>query len=241
MLRIAVCDDEEHFRRTIENYVSNYLQKQEISFQIEEFASGTEFLKLAEQMCQYQIVFLDINMGETDGITLAEKIRDYSDKVIIVFVTAYIDYSLAGYKVNAIRYLLKGSQTLEDDFEECMEAVLEKVNYIEPIKNIQFREEEKEVNLNHIIYIESRLHILEFHMTYSDAGIRTLYGVLNIWEEQLKSYHFLRIHQSYLVNLNYIKRIEKGYVVLKDETSLPVPRVRHKEVEKAFAAYKGGA
>lgn len=241
MLKIAVCDDEGQFRKRVEEYVGDYLQKQDISFQIDEFVSGAEFLELAEQMCQYQVVFLDISMGETDGITTAEKLREYSDKVIIVFVTAYIDYSLAGYKVNAIRYLLKSSQNLEADFEECMDAVLEKVNYKEPFKRFQFREGEKEINLDSVIYIESRLHLLEFYMADSERKVWTMYGILNTWEEELKPYRFLRIHQSYLVNLRYVKRIEKGYVALKNGTTLPVPRARQKEVEKEVAAYKGEA
>lgn len=237
MLKIAVCDDERQFRKIIKEYVGNYLQKHEILFQIDEFASGTEFLELEEQMCRYQVVFLDINMGEIDGITTAEKLREYSDTVIIVFVTAYIDYSLVGYKVNAIRYLLKSSQNLEDDFEECMDAVLEKVNYTESLKKIQFREGEKEINLNSILYIESRLHLLEFHMADGGMEIESMYGTLNAWEEKLKPCRFLRTHQSYLVNLRYVKRIEKGYVVLKDKTSLPIPRARQKEVQKAIDEY----
>lgn len=239
MLRIAICDDEEQFRKIIQKNVEEYLKKQKITFQIDKIGSGAELVELEEKMSRYDMVFLDISMGEIDGITAAQKLREYSSKAIIVFITAYMDYSLEGYKVNALRYLLKSSRNLEADIEECMETALNEINYITPKKVFKFREEEKEIKLDNVVYIESKLHVLEFHMEKNSDKLYTMYGILNMLEDELKEYRFVRIHQSYLVNLKHVKGMNKGTIILKDGITLTVPRVRCKEVEKAVAAYKG--
>ena len=156
MLKIAVCDDEEQFRKIVGKYIEVFLTKQFIDFHIDYFQSGVEFAGLEEEMSQYDVAFLDISMDKLDGIEVAKRLRKYSDKVIIVFITAFLDYSLEGYKVNAIRYLLKSSPNLKLDFDECMETVLDKINYTTPKKNFRFRE----VELNNIVYIEST-HIIK--------------------------------------------------------------------------------
>lgn len=66
-----------------------------------------------------------------------------------------------------------------------------------------------------------------------------MYGNMNKLEAELQAQCFMRIHQSYIVNLRYVKEMQKGNLTLKDGTTLIVPRVRYKEVEKAIAAYKG--
>lgn len=112
MLKIAICDDEKVFRDNINKYVAAYLNEKEISYEIDTFSSGKEIIDLGIEIKQYNIIFLDINMDDVDGIVTAQKIREYSSEIYIVFVTAYINYSLEGYKVDAIRYLLKNNTNL---------------------------------------------------------------------------------------------------------------------------------
>ena len=101
MLKIAICDDEKVFRDNINKYVAAYLNEKEISYEIDTFSSGKEIIDLGIEIKQYNIIFLDINMDDVDGIVTAQKIREYSSEIYIVFVTAYINYSLEGYKVDA--------------------------------------------------------------------------------------------------------------------------------------------
>lgn len=98
MLKIAICDDEKVFRDNINKYVAAYLNEKEISYEIDTFSSGKEIIDLGIEIKQYNIIFLDINMDDVDGIVTAQKIREYSSEIYIVFVTAYINYSLEGYR-----------------------------------------------------------------------------------------------------------------------------------------------
>ena len=72
MFYIAICDDERNFRKSLKEYVSNYLKVKGISYQIDMFCSGEEFLLLGIEMTKYTVVFLDINMDKADGITVAK-------------------------------------------------------------------------------------------------------------------------------------------------------------------------
>ena len=91
-------------------------------------------------------------MDDVDGIVTAQKIREYSSEIYIVFVTAYINYSLEGYKVDAIRYLLKNNTNLEASISECMDAILHKMNLVVKKKKFKFNEGEKEINIDNILY-----------------------------------------------------------------------------------------
>lgn len=241
MFNIAICDDESCFRQSFQEFVSGYFRNNGIPCQIDTFCSGEEFLSLGIAMINYTVVFLDINMNETDGITVAKKIRSISKEVFIVFVTAYFDYTLEGYKVDAIRYLIKDSNqnNFQNTVNECMDSIIEKMNYVVIKKKFGFKEGEKEISLERIIYIESNLHRLFFHVMEDELKTYTLYETLDEAEKKLMGNNFIRIHQSYLVNLKYIKSILRYKAIMYDGTELIIPKIRYMQVREAFIAYQG--
>lgn len=241
MFNIAICDDESYFRHSFQKFVSDYLKNNGIPCQIDTFCSGEEFLSLGIAMINYTIVFLDINMKETDGITVAKKIRNISKEVFIVFVTAYFDYTLEGYKVDAIRYLIKDNNynNFQNIVNECMDSIIEKMNYVVVKKKFGFKEGIKEVSLERIMYIESNLHRLFFRVMEEELKVYTLYRTLDEVEKELEDNTFIRIHQSYLVNLKCIKNVLRYKAILYDGTELIIPKKRYMQVKEAFVAYQG--
>ena len=107
MFTIAICDDERHFRKRIHDILIEYMNENDILYEIDEFESGKDFISLGINLAKYDIVFLDVNMDELDGMETAQKIRKVSNDVFIVFVTAFITCAPQGYSVGAIRYILK--------------------------------------------------------------------------------------------------------------------------------------
>lgn len=239
MLNIAVCDDESHFREKIEECIVDYMFRNDILFHIDKFSSGKEFTRLGIEMLRYNIVFLDINMDEIDGLEVAKLIREISNETFIVFVTAYVNYTLDGYKVDAIRYLLKDNNNFQNTLDECINAIINKLNYKVVKKEFQFNEGVKEISLEKILYIESRLHKLEFHIMESGLKTYTIYGTLNQIQKELEGNGFVRIHQSYLVNLKYIRKIIRYKAILNNGVSLVIPKARYKDVKDTFIMYQG--
>lgn len=240
MFRIAICDDEEYFRQDLQELVSSYMIDQGYTFQIDTFCSGEEFMSLGMEMINYTIVFLDINMDEINGVTVAKEIRKISKEAYIVFVTAYVDYALEGYKVDVIRYLLKDNNSIQNAVRECMDAIVEKMGCVIVKKEFTFHEGgRKAVSLERLVYIESKLHKLEFHVMEDSMKIYTMYATLNDIETELDHKGFIRVHQSFLVNLKYVINVFRYKAILCNGEELVIPKARYKEVKDSFIAYQG--
>lgn len=240
MFRIAICDDEDYFRRDLQELVSTYMTDQDYTFQIDTFSSGEDFMSIGIEMMNYTIVFLDINMNEVNGVTVAKEIRKISRNTFIVFVTAYVDYALEGYKIDVIRYLLKDNSSIRNAIRECMDAIVEKMDYVVVKKEFTFHEGgSKAVSLERLLYIESKLHKLEFHIMEDSLKTYTMYATLNEIEKDLENMGFIRVHQSFLVNLKYIKDVIRYKVLLANGIELAIPKARYKDVKDTFITYQG--
>ena len=239
MLKIAVCDDENLFTEELKELLSGYMIEKGLVFEIDTYSSGEALVDLGIEIVQYTAVFLDINMEKMDGIKTAEMIRKASREVFIVFVTAYVDYSLEGYQLDVVRYLLKGNANFQSKVNECMDAILDKMNYSVIKKRFDFKEGRKEISLERLLYIESNMHILEFHVMEDAMKVYTMYETLNVFETRLAENDFIRIHQSYLVNAKHIKDVVRSKVILTNGVELSIPKARYKEVKKKFIACQG--
>ena len=177
MLSIAICDDEEYFRTTEKKLISKYMAGKNCECMIDMYESGKELLALRSAISQYNIIFLDVNMEEIDGIETAKEIRKISKDVFIVFVTAFITYALEGYKVDAVRYLIKDHESLEKAMTECMDTILEKMDYEENEMTFDFQEGKTTISLENILYsflahaYESLHTFCTLHQKYADTRL----------------------------------------------------------------------
>lgn len=108
MFRIAICDNEIIFAEELKRLISAYLSEKRIVFEVDIFKSGAELVTLGVELARYTAVFIDINANGIDGIEAARKIRAINREVFLVFVTEYMSYALEGYRLDVVRYLLKG-------------------------------------------------------------------------------------------------------------------------------------
>ena len=239
MFRIAICDDERQFRKRIHDILIEYMNENDILYEIDEFESGKDFISLGINLAKYDIVFLDVNMDELDGMETAQKIRKVSNDVFIVFVTAFITCAPQGYSVGAIRYILKNNVNFQELIFECMDAISLNMNYVAPKKKFNFNEGTKIVALERLLYIESRLHKLEFYIMEDKLKKYSIYGKLDGLEKELQGNDFIRIHQSYLVNMKHIEKVSRYEALLNNGIKLEIPKARYKFVEETFVSYKG--
>ena len=149
-MRIAICDDEQQFLSDF-RHITDRLYKS-LDMLVDSFSDGAALLKQF-RLRAYDLVFLDIEMPEMDGITLAEELRALSDTVSIVFLTGHIEYAILGYEVNALRYLTKPAD--EQKIRAVIDHVLQKT---ENEKTLWIRTDEGEIRLRlaEILFIESQ-------------------------------------------------------------------------------------
>lgn len=239
MFRIAVCDDEAYFRNCEEKLIREYMGKWGYVCQVDLYASGKELLDKADAEFLYDILFLDISMEELDGLQTAERIRKLSETVCIVFVTAYITYALEGYKVGAVRYLLKEEDSLESSLKECLDTIMERLNKEEAMCEFEFQGGKKRMKADAVLYVESRLHKVHFYVAEDGVKEYSRYDRLDEVEKELRQYGFCRVHQSFLVNMKHAKSVERYKVTLENGAEVSISKKYYKDVEKEYIRRQG--
>ena len=179
-------------------------------------------------------VFIDINMPDLNGMDF---VRSLAIRPIIVFTTAYSEYAIEGYKVDAVDYLLKPFGL--DDFRRAAEKVkkqfeLEARSYQQTIPATPVLSSETDnddtlflktehrmvrISISGIKYIEGMSEYLKIHLE-DQKPVVVLYSMKKL-EERLPSY-FMRIHRSYIINLKKIQEVNKNRVILDAQTYLPI-------------------
>lgn len=233
-MNIIICDDCYEDRTFLNNLLREYEKSSTEHFNITEYASGTGLCKDKEVLSNCQIVFLDINMEDQDGLKTAIKIKELYSDIYIVLVTAYMSYSLEGYKVKASRFLLKDD--LEHTIKECMDSLIGELHKKDCYVEFSFVEGQVRLQTDDIIYIETSKHKNVF---YTKKQAYTIYKKMDEIEDELAGGGFVRVHQSFLVNMRYIEKISSYVLRLITGKEISVPKSRYQEVKRAYAFYKG--
>ena len=227
-MRIAICDDEQQFLNDFRCITDRLYRSMDIL--VDGFSSGRALLKQF-RLRAYDLVFLDIEMPEMDGITLAEELRALSEKVSIVFLTGHIEYAIRGYEVNALRYLTKPAN--EQQVSTVIDRVLQK---LENEKQLWIKTDEGDMRLglSDILFIESQNQNVVINTAADSYSVR---GNMSEYEERLTPEGFFRIHRGYLAALSKVQRISGREVVMEDGTVLPVSRSKEAPLREALFSF----
>ena len=229
-MKIAICDDREDDRSALRALLAAYEQ----DFEIREYGSGNDLCGDMDFIRKCGIVFLDINMDDMDGLKAAGQIKSACPKVHIVLVTAYVNYALDGYKVKASRFLLKDD--LEQTLQECMDDILREIMQEGRVVEFGFVEGNIRLRVDDIIYIETDRHKNVF---FTKGQTFSIYRKMDELEEDLKGMGFVRAHQSFLVNMEYIEKISSYVMFLTTGREISVPKSRYPEVKRQYTLFKG--
>lgn len=232
-MRIAICDDEAEYRDRIESGIRRILEEKGIcNFWIDDWSSGEIMCEQKERLKKYQAVFLDVQMKQMSGMEAARIVRSVNEDCYLIFVSSFGQYATEGYKVQALRYLLKND--LEEQLKECVETLLERLAHDSPQKIFDFREGQQKLFLKHIQYVESDKHMLTFHVKGREEQSLTQKRRLDDIQKELEPYGFIRVHKSYLVNVEHISLVKNYKVILKNGDELPVPREKFRQVKEEY-------
>lgn len=225
--KIAICDDVDVDRQYIAGLVEQWAVNAGHSVQISTFVSAENFLFHYAEKNDYDILLLDIEMGQMDGVTMAKKLRQDNDTVQIVFITGYSDYISEGYEVAALHYLMKPVHV--DKMYEVLNRAVDKVSKNEKVLNLEIGGELVRVPVYQIRYAEVFGNYVTIHGS-EDLTIKMTLGEL---EKELDD-RFYRAGRSVIVNLTQISRVTKKEIKLMDGTALPLPRGAYEGVNRAI-------
>lgn len=240
-------EDQPQALAMLQNDITQFHQEIEI---IGTAQSVVEASKLLRQK-QPDILFLDIMLGDGTGFDILEIHPNLTSKII--FVTASDEFALKAFKFSAIDYVLKPysnedlatainkAKSQSQPNKEQLSVLQQSINQPNTRPNkISLHTSDKilVVNLNDIIRCQSDNNYTEFFM--QDGSKILVSKTLKFYADMLKEFQFLRVHQSHLVNLQYVKEFIKsdgGYLVLNDKKTVPVSVRKRNEVVEALSKF----
>ena len=224
---IAICDDSEADRKYIYDMVDEWALVQGHSVHITSFESAENFMFCYDDRNDYDILLLDIEMGDMDGVAMAKKLRKQDDNVQIVFITGYSDYIAEGYEVAALHYLMKPVK--KEKLLSVLDRAVEKLSKNEKMINMELVGELVRIPIYQIRYAD----VLENYVTVHAAQEYTFKMTLSDLQKELDE-RFLRVGRSCIVNLTQISRVTKTLIKLSDGTEIPLPRGAFDAVNRAI-------
>ena len=231
MRKIAICDDSKLDRQLLKVVIQTYFENNEEEFKIFEYESGDNLLAdIEEGHIEVELLFLDIIMNGTNGMKIARKLRDIQFKAPIIFLTAYAYYAVESYEVQAAGYLLKPYDT--NKLTLLLDEVLQRS--VQKRIAVKVKKQHRYLEINDIMYAESDKHVLNIHL--KDSRVIQTTEKLSELKKTINSKRFIRCHQSYLVNMDYIKDAKTDFI-LSNDIRIPI-RVRgRKEIIERYHKY----
>lgn len=225
--KIAICDDSEADRQYISDLVGRWAAEAAHTVQTTLFASAESFLFHYAEKNDYDILLLDIEMGDMNGVTMAKRLRQDNDTVQIIFITGYSDYISEGYEVAALHYLLKPVR--EEKLFSVLDRAAEKLQKNERVLHFESGGEMVRIPIYQIRYAE----VMGNYVTLHAAECLTVKMTLSELEKELDE-RFYRVGRSAIVNLTQISRVTRTEIKLADGTSIPLPRGAYEGVNRAI-------
>jgi len=225
--KIAICDDRKEDIEYISSIVKDWASDKGHTVTIKDFQSAEEFLFHYDDESDYDILLLDIEMGQINGVELAKKVRRQNREVQIIFITGYNDYIADGYDVEALNYILKPVHS--DKLKTVLDRACEKLKKNEAALVFELTGGIVKVPLYEIRYIEVRANYVTIHAA-EDILVKTTLSSI----DQKLDESFFKAGRSYIVNMHYIRKVTKTEVILEGEISIPLSRGLYEPLNRAF-------
>lgn len=231
-MNIAICDDNLEYIRVLENYFDDM---KEYRFDYDVFFSGEELISAYENNnVAYDAIFLDMEMKKLNGIETANLIRKIDKYVSIVFVTNYTKYMKSSFECEPFRFLVK--PVAFEEMKKVFNEILRKVSTEQT--TFVFSENRNKIRLfcNDIIYFECQSHYVVIYEKKREYRIcKSMTELYN----QIDRTMFCRVHNSFIVNFNYIREIRESEILLHNtDKRIPISRTYKKMAMQDFLDFK---
>lgn len=232
MYSIAIVDDDSNDIRALKEMLERYFKESGEDYCLAEFHDGSELM--LDYSPKYDIVFLDIDMKELNGMAAAKRIRMTDEGTAIIFVTHMAKYAIKGYEVSALDFIVKPL-----DYYSFALKIKRALGYVDANRKklvvLKTGAGTRYIDENDIKYVETLSHYLVYHTVKGDF---TLLGTLKSAAEQLSAESFILCNRCYLVNMRYVAEISENAVRVGDDM-LIISRYRRKEFMDALAKFWG--
>lgn len=230
MIYIAICDDDKTMSNQIRIMASDFFGRKNMDITILQFSGGEELLKYDRRI---DILFLDIQMKEMDGMETARRMRKRKFKGFLIFITILKEMVFESFEVQAYDYLVKPIEKAY--FEKMMERLFVSLqSSSETNLLVQKGYESRIVPFEDIVFCEIIDRKVYLHLESSE--VVDFYDRIENLETKLDD-RFFRCHRSFLINMKYLKGYKNGRAYMNDGIEIPVSRLRSKEFSSVILQY----
>lgn len=230
MIRIAICDDEKYMSDHIQAMVSDFFRRKNIEITILRFSCGEELLKYGGQI---DILFLDIQMKDIDGMETARKLRADKFRGFLIFITVLKEMVFQSFEVQTYDYLVKPIEGKQ--FEKTMERLYVSMQNASEVSLLVQRGYESRIILkDNIVFCE--IIDRKIYLNLVSSEVVDYYDRIENLENKLDDC-FFRCHRSYLINLKHLKGYKKGIAYMDNGREIPVSRLRSREFSGVVLQY----
>lgn len=242
MINIAICDDDRPLTKNVERLLHEFASELGIDISCEMFHDGSDLIgAVIEQQMYFDLVYLDIKMEDMDGIHTALALREAELPTLIIYISGYEEYLKDLFYTEPFRFLSKpiDKSTFQQIFLDAYRRIQKRVGYF----TFFYKKYRYRIPFDRITCFESKSRVITIHLweksTEGNNPIQDrFYGKMNEIEKQVTALNgrFLRVHQSFLVNFDYIKALSASEVVLPDGRKFQISEDRSKEIRTRFNA-----
>jgi two-component system, LytTR family, response regulator len=225
---VAICDDDAYFCKQLNNALVAYFERRNPVTTVS-FCSGSLFL---QDQRRWDIVFLDIEMPDLNGIYVGNQLANTTPKTLIIIVTAYQDYLDDAFRMSAFRYLSKPLDTRR--LSRTLDDALQKLQMLHSAITIETGDAVYRINTCDITYLEVVRRKVLIHTEKKD-----FYPAQNMvyWSEQLNSPQFFHPYKNCIVNLQQVIGFDHSFIYLKNEERIGLARRRYSDFRTAYFQY----
>lgn len=239
MIQLAICDDDADELEKTASLIDAYRrQNPDADIVCSMFRSGAELIGCIRTGSLFDIYLLDILMPDMDGIEAGASIRERDDEAAIVYLSASDEYGVKSYRVRAYDYLVKPvkAQSLFSTLDELLRKMADKGISAFPIKT---KNGIHTIRPHRLVYVEYQNHKCYYHLDGGDIieSVTLREPFDGIVARIMADRRFVKSAAAYLVNLAYVRSIERRELILKDGKRLPVSRTRITDLRKNFITY----
>ena len=226
---IAVCDDTQKERMQVAERTLAFFEDKGIPVHLDTYETGKSLLESGKR---YDMYLLDVLMPQLSGIETAEILSEEGARPVVVFITSSLESAVEGYRVEAAGFILKPVE--ERTFRDTMERVVSRRLMAESaVISVVHNRVNVELALKRVAWFENRLH--RVFVTLTDGEVLSINEKLSKLQDTLGGYpQFLRCHQSYLVNLGCVDKLEDSCFCMKDGQIIPISRNFFKQSKNAY-------
>lgn len=235
MIKVAFCDDDISILDELKRLIDGYCAKRNQEIGYAAFCSSLELLAEIEKGARYDILFLDVILPNENGIDIAKEIRQYDSAVKIIFLTSSSEFAVQSYTVDAFFYQMKPIR--EESFFDLMDsAISEHQKEQQHSLILRCKSGITRVDLDRLEYCEVLARTLLFHMENGKVLEGT--GSMDKLCEQLSQYeNFVRPHRSFLINMEYIRKISYKAITMENLAEIPIPHGKCSEIKNLYLEY----